>query len=632
MKLIIKKFGTLVKEIELIDGQEYILGRQEDCDIVLNSEALISRKHFKISQNENQIWRMESLSELGGLYRDGENVQEVELDSSSHFSFHEYIFQFVPPNHEETEEPLKSSFKPEPEVKSQESKEPEAMESPDEATKVLSVLPLSYSLSISMNTDPVQYVDLNEGTVWVVGRGEDCDIILENRYFTNKHFEIRKDKKQFTLKDLGSSNGTVVNDKKLTPQTNYVLKSQDIISVGDTEILFEARNRDFHKLSENLPSFSQEQESPTSMALPKVLLEEEPTYEANPEETNVSKKSFRKKLLLYSLCGLTITGLLIFKKIEKNKKAASVKVNKKEDEKMRLIETTYQFASVLMSQQKYTLCVEELHNLHKLTPYYKDSKQLLKQCQTAEVNQRRAEELKEQEEAMEAVRKKVNKIVSRCEKKLHEFHFLEELNECLGEAIQLDPANARISEMQNFLEHKAEMKRLEEERRLSFQKFLQDKMALYKRAKRLKDRGETLKAIPAYQKFLNASKNHASLKEAHDKAQKELEDMRNKYEGNLNRLYTSCETLIASSQMKKAYYECLKILNFKKGDQKALSLVAQAKNSLKDKLKPIYSKSTLAESLSHVEEAQELWQQIVKEDVETGYYYRKAKEKLSKYK
>ena len=280
MKFIIKKFDTLIKEISLEDGQEYILGRQEDCDIILSSENLISRKHLKIKQSENQLWMIECLSDLGGLHMNGENVDGVEMDTSATLSFHEYIFQFIPL---ETEEE-KSVKKQDP--LTLQSKEESAEVSLGDATKILSPLQLSYSLNVSINDQPSQYIDLNDGMSWVAGREEDCDIILEHKYLTKRHFEIIREKELFTIKDLGSSNGTFLNGKKLQSQKPYELKSQDIISIGDVEILFEARNKDFHKFSENLPAMAEEEQTPPpSMAFPKVLLEDSAEEETSEEDT-----------------------------------------------------------------------------------------------------------------------------------------------------------------------------------------------------------------------------------------------------------------------------------------------------------------------------------------------------------
>lgn len=633
MKLIVEKFGSKIKEVDLEDGKEYFLGRQEDCDVVLSCKAVISRKHLKISQSENQLWTIECLSELNGLYLNGEDITGVEMNCSTVLSFFEYTFKFTLPEEEKKEEVNFSENFFSLEEPPKETNEEEFKETPEDVTKVLSPLYLNYSLSISIEGEPPQYVDLNEGSSWSAGRGEECDIILEHKYLTKKHFEIHRENNDFKIKDLGSSNGTFLNNKKLQAQKSYILKSQDIISVGDVEIVFKAHNKELQKISDNLPALSTEETPKVSMALPKVLLEES-AEEEFPEETTAFKKtpfSNKKRLLLYGSLGVFLLILLLFGTSKKEDPAES-QAKKEADEKMQAIETAYSFASTLMSQHKYALCVEELDNLHKLTPYYKDSQQLLIQCQTAVDNQKRADELREQEEAAEKVRQKVAQLVEVCEKKLNEFQSLEDLNECLADAIVLDPSNEKITEMQNFLEHKAEMKRIKEEKKKAFQMRLKRKISLYKKAKNLKDKGETLKAVPVYERFLAVAKGSSSLKDLHDKASQELHDMKTTYEETLNQLYENCETLIKNSQMKSAYYTCLKILEFKKEDQKALTWIKQAKKYLKDKLKPVYEKSALEESLSNVTEAMEMWQKILKEDVETGYYYKKAQLKLDKYK
>ena len=81
-----------------------------------------------------------------------------------------------------------------------------------------------------------------------------------------------------------------LNDKKLKAQKPYNLKSQDVISVGDVEIIFKAHSKDFQKVSENLPSLSNETEPSPSIALPKVLLEENDEGDFSEEVTNFGKQ------------------------------------------------------------------------------------------------------------------------------------------------------------------------------------------------------------------------------------------------------------------------------------------------------------------------------------------------------
>lgn len=51
----------------------------------------------------------------------------------------------------------------------------------------------------------------NEGTTVVLGRDDDCDVILPSSTVSKKHAELRQSLGNWMLKDLGSANGTFIN-------------------------------------------------------------------------------------------------------------------------------------------------------------------------------------------------------------------------------------------------------------------------------------------------------------------------------------------------------------------------------------------------------------------------------------
>lgn len=46
---------------------------------------------------------------------------------------------------------------------------------------------------------------------FVIGRGEDCDIVLPDRQVSRRHLRVVRDEDGFSVEDLGSKNGTYVN-------------------------------------------------------------------------------------------------------------------------------------------------------------------------------------------------------------------------------------------------------------------------------------------------------------------------------------------------------------------------------------------------------------------------------------
>ena len=78
---------------------------------------------------------------------------------------------------------------------------------------------------------------MDEGENWIVGRSEECDISIDYSVLTRKHLQISKTDGYFYVKDMGSSNKTLLNGKELEPQKNVPLKANDEISVSDLRII-----------------------------------------------------------------------------------------------------------------------------------------------------------------------------------------------------------------------------------------------------------------------------------------------------------------------------------------------------------------------------------------------------------
>ena len=80
-----------------------------------------------------------------------------------------------------------------------------------------------------------------DGSAVSIGRASDCSIPIKDRYLSRKHAEIIAVGAAWVLKDLGSANGTYLNGTRV--ERDEALKPGDRIRLGDTEIVFEATER-----------------------------------------------------------------------------------------------------------------------------------------------------------------------------------------------------------------------------------------------------------------------------------------------------------------------------------------------------------------------------------------------------
>jgi hypothetical protein len=72
--------------------------------------------------------------------------------------------------------------------------------------------------------------------VTVLGRGQDCDLQLADPNVSRRHAELRQEETSYWIVDLGSTNGTEVNGRRLRQSK---LEDGDRITLGSTDVVFE---------------------------------------------------------------------------------------------------------------------------------------------------------------------------------------------------------------------------------------------------------------------------------------------------------------------------------------------------------------------------------------------------------
>jgi diguanylate cyclase (GGDEF)-like protein len=71
-------------------------------------------------------------------------------------------------------------------------------------------------------------------TEMTIGRDPTADISVNDQSISRKHAKVTKQNGKLLLTDLGSSNGSFVNDKKLQPNETVTLSKEDMVKLGNS--------------------------------------------------------------------------------------------------------------------------------------------------------------------------------------------------------------------------------------------------------------------------------------------------------------------------------------------------------------------------------------------------------------
>ncbi|WP_245719090.1 FHA domain-containing protein [Micromonospora rhizosphaerae] len=70
----------------------------------------------------------------------------------------------------------------------------------------------------------------------VIGRAPTADVVVEDPHLSRRHAAVRRTDEGVSLVDLGSTNGTWLNDRRITGAEQ--LADGDVIRIGRTELRF----------------------------------------------------------------------------------------------------------------------------------------------------------------------------------------------------------------------------------------------------------------------------------------------------------------------------------------------------------------------------------------------------------
>src|SRR5437764_6511617 len=92
---------------------------------------------------------------------------------------------------------------------------------------------MDFELVIVQGRSVTSTVKLSDG-VTTIGRHDECQLRIKSSQVSRKHCELFEKKGMLLVKDLGSSNGTLVNGKRI--QGQRVLEPGDELTIGPVQL------------------------------------------------------------------------------------------------------------------------------------------------------------------------------------------------------------------------------------------------------------------------------------------------------------------------------------------------------------------------------------------------------------
>jgi len=196
------------------------IGRQDDNSVVLD-DTTISRHHAVLYMERNAV-TLQDLGSSNGTYVNGARLGSgrvrVELGAQVRFGSQELLLREERGSQKSVAGPTVDGVRVDPSV---------------HAGEVVSEQRMQAFL-ISSDGHRTQ-VDKKETRI---GRSPANDVVIDDSAVSAHHASITIESQQFILRDLDSSNGTIVNGTKTK---EHVLQQGDIIQFGQSRFVFQIR-------------------------------------------------------------------------------------------------------------------------------------------------------------------------------------------------------------------------------------------------------------------------------------------------------------------------------------------------------------------------------------------------------
>ncbi len=658
------KDSELILEKDISQTGNLTIGRGSDSDILLESHPGISRRHAIIENNEGQL-SIRLISNSGYLVYEGKKITEhicTKLQTTISIPPYNFIFELeVAVDREESSQVFSTQVLESLEQQdnnnasvdadfglvyndeqiANDSNEFNFTENNTSTKTALGELnTLENFIKVFKNNKFVQEVNI-EGNSWLFGRGTKCDFIINSKKSSRSHFNILKIGSSFYVKDLGSSNGTLLNNQQLPSNQEVELKSGDYLELAEYKFIFEIKDKKFDERIKNIAlienAVQNEEEDFTAIRKEAHVVSDDPFKLGTYEGISVNADEKRTKIIRLALMSLIIGIGCVYYFLkdsgkENSTQMASIEQAKKvQEEKMNSAIDKYNLSQRFYNESQFDRCVFELDELIALDEEAAISvgaQELRSQCDVEKERAQRQKDLELQEEKRQEIAVQIKTIVEECKPFVSQG--VEALRGCLVEAEAIDPSNSDIAMLYDEAENvDLENARLSEERKEYLKRVARGKN-LYNKAKELNEYGDWKRAIKAFNTFLNSRyPDPSNLKK---KAKRELASLNLNIGNAIFEALKQARVHLENEEYKEAVLAANGGLKVNRDHDELIKIKGSASKSLKIILRKYYQEGIIEEDYGEIEGAVIKWEKILEQGIEGSEYYSKANLKLKYYK
>lgn len=650
-RLRVRLRGKITQEIQLSEERSYIAGRREDCDVILEAEKGISREHFKVFFSGGQ-WQLEVLSRFGDVLMEGEKIQQAALERHSLFYLGPYEFEYsevsadlVPASRSKTaESALNPGF---------------ADAGEHDKTFIGAAVSMPFIKVVDEQGLTKELFKLEGGDTWVAGRDSACDIVIRDQRVSRRQFEVRRQGTQFYILDLGSVNGTLMNNTPVSSTDPMPIKSGDAISVLENHLYFELHDPDFKARMEIVkantpnPLVATRQDvvpAPAASYLPQASQGYGYPMQGAPQGGYLpppSKKFDFEKHRIKLIAGAVVLLAIAYTfsgpssgPAPASSQGALAKpgdaFNKLTPEQQILVKQTYLLSKNLYMQGKYELAKTEVAKIYELVPDYEDIKDIERLANEALVIQEQKRQQEDLERNKIANEELVQKQAAECKAKITPDTTSEQLEECLSPALQFVPGeHPAFSELRSRVQDLVAQKAARQAQKAEYQDQVQRLKRLYGRAEDSHKDNKYLKAIKEYQSVISSGLPDPSDLKAD--ARRHVAAIQTTLKQKTDQYLQEADQSYRDQKLRDAILTLRKSLEVDPENTETKDKIAKYTVELRKLMMVLYQEGVLEESYGNVEGnenrpgAKDKWKKIMDLDIPDGEYYGKARIKLKKY-